>query len=344
MKKILTWIIGILVVLCLIVVLLVNSWADTGHGKLNYKIAIIFKLGELTGSESEVKADRPPIAEIRKEMVKAMKGVSGEPTQLPKIINRTFPGPTKDIPIRIYIPIENKVLPIVLFFHGGGWIKGDLDTCDNLVRYLAFSSGNIVVSVDYRLAPENPFPAGLEDSYSALEWVAANAGTFNGDPTKIAVAGDSAGGNLSAVLTLLARDRNGPKISRQILLYPSTNLSNLDTESYRHFGKGFNLDKTEIEWLIGQYLTDEKDIINPLASPLLAANHGNLPPATIITAQMDPLRDEGKQYAEKLKKAGVEVQYRCYDGMIHAFVSADGILSQAFEALDEVGADLKKTY
>ncbi len=344
MKKVILWFVGILAVHSLIIVILVNSWADTGHGKLNYKVAIVLKLMELTGAEPANESERPSVAESRKKLLQTAKSYSSGPVSLPKIMDQTIPGLKGKIPIRIYIPEENKILPMVVFYHGGGWVVGNIESHDNLVRNLALKSNHIVVSVDYRLAPENQFPAAIEDSYSALKWVAANAGTFGGDPTKIAVAGDSAGGNLSAVVSLMARDRNGPKISRQILLYPSTNLSTLDTESFNHFGKGFMLTKKDIEWYRGHYLPNKKDWFNPLASPLLAKNHSNLPPATIITAQMDPLREDGKQYAEKLKKAGVSARYHCYDGMIHGFITADKVLSQADEALDEVAADLRNTY
>ncbi|MCP4754427.1 MAG: alpha/beta hydrolase, partial [Proteobacteria bacterium] len=155
---------------------------------------------------------------------------------------------------------------------------------------------------------------------------------------------DSAGGNLSAAVSLMSRDKNGPKISRQILLYPATNLNTLNTDSYRFFAKGYFLTRKNVEYYRALYLPDRNDWTHPLASPLLAENHNGLPSATIITAQMDPLRDEGRQYAEKLERAGVEVRYHDYEGMVHGFMSADLVLSQAHEALDEVAADLRNAF
>ncbi len=344
MTKIIIGIIGILVVLCVIVYGLVNRWADTGHGKLNYKIAVVLKLMELFGDESLDELERVSVSQSRKQLLKKAKSFSGASVPLPRISDRNIPGPVGEIPIRIYVPIENRILPVTVFYHGGGWVQGNLESHDNTARYLADRSGTIVVAVDYRLAPENPFPAAVEDAYAALEWVAANAGSFGGDPARIAVIGDSAGGNLSAVVSIAARDRNGPTISRQILLYPATNISTLNTDSYRFFGEKLLLTKKDVEWFRAHYLPNESDWSNPLASPLLAQDHRNLPPATIITAEMDPLRDEGRQYADKLEKAGVQVRYHCYKGMVHGFISADKVLSQAHEALDEVALDLKHTF
>ena len=344
MKKIIIWVFGILAALCLVAVILVNRWADTGHGKLNYKVAIVLKFSNLEVSEPSGVGDRPSIAESRQDLVETSGKVAGDPVQIEKIIDRTIPGPETDIPVRIYIPSEGEGFPVVLFFHGGGWVQGSIDTHDNIARYLSVSSGSVVVSVEYRLAPENPFPAGLEDSYSALLWAAENANSFGGDPAKIAVTGDSAGGNLAAVISILARDRNGPKISHQGLLYPATNLSRLDTDSHINFAEGFLLTRKKIEWFRELYIPDKTGWTNPLASPLLAEDHRNLPPATIITAEMDPLRDEGKQYADKLESAGVPIRYHCYKGMVHGFISADKMLRQANKALDELAADLQASF
>lgn len=328
-----------LVILFLMGGLLVNHWVDTGHGRLNIKVAIALNLMRLSGNNA-----RLSVAESRKALTQKAKKFSKDPVSLKKVLNQTIPGPAVDIPVRIYLPSESKGLPVVIFYHGGGWIQGSLASHDTLCRYLAAASQVAVVAVDYRLAPENPFPAGLADAYAALEWVAKNANSFGGDPGKIAVMGDSAGGNLAAVVCLMARDRNGPKITRQVLVYPATDLNNLNTESYIHFGKGFMLTQKDIEWFRGLYLPDKMSWTNPYVSPLLAKDHSNLPPATIITAEMDPLRDDGKLYADKLKTAGVLTNYHSYRGMIHGFASADKILSQAREALDEIAIDLKTAF
>ncbi|MBU2514581.1 alpha/beta hydrolase [bacterium] len=344
MKKVLIWIIAIVTTLCLIGVFLVDHWADTGHGKLNYKVAIVLKFMSLSGKDSSSEENRPSVAESRQRLIEKAKSFSSEPVPLKRVVNRTIPGAATDIPIRIYIPIEKEMLPVIVFFHGGGWVQGNLDSHDNLVRYLANRSDSIVVAVDYRLAPEHPFPAGLEDSYAALLWVSENAASFGGDSAKIAVMGDSAGGNFAAAISLMARDKNGPKILRQVLVYPATNLSELETDSYRFFAKGFMLTKKDIEWFRGLYLPEVSEWANPLVSPLLAKDFSNLPPATIITAEMDPLREDGKLYADKLEEAGGDVHYRCFKGMIHGFVSADKVLSQAHEALDEIAVDLQQSF
>ena len=344
MKKGIIWVVGILAVLVFAGYIIVNNWADTGHGKLNTKVAVILKFMELTADDSIKDLEDLSVAESREQLMQTVKKFSDVPVQLPKIINQTIPGPAGEIPIRIYIPEESKVLPVTLFYHGGGWVQGNLDSHDNVVRYMAARSGSILVAVDYRLAPENPFPAAVEDAYAALKWVAGNAKLFSGDPSKIAVMGDSAGGNLSAVVSLMARDKNGPKISRQILVYPATNLKTLDTDSYMFFGEGFMLTRKEIEWFRAHYLPNKSDWSNPMASPLLAKDHSNLPPATIITAQMDPLSDEGKQYADKLEQSGVEVRYHRFEGMIHGFISAGKVLNQAYEAMDEIALDLKQSF
>ena len=344
MKKGIIWIFGILFVLCITGYVMINSWADTGHGKLNYKVAIILKFMELKGDDSLKDLEGLSAEESRKQLMQTVETFSDVPVELPKIINQTIPGPAGEIPIRIYIPVENKILPVALFFHGGGWVQGNLDSHDNVVRYLAARSGCIMVSVDYRLAPENPFPAAVEDAYTALTWVEGNAKSFKGDPTKIAVMGDSAGGNLSAVVAMMARDKNGPSISRQVLIYPATNLQALNTDSYKFFGEGFMLTRKKIEWFRAHYLPNKSDWSHPMVSPLLAKDHSHLPPATIITAQMDPLRDEGKQYADKLIQSGVDVRYHCFEGMIHGFISAGKVLNQAYGAMDEIALDLKQSF
>lgn len=340
MKKI---IIGLLVVIVLIVLtglFLVNRWADTKYGKLDYKTAIALKFYKMFLDPGPLVEITP--RELRQLFNKFAIDYRGTPAEVASVKDENIPGSSGQIPIRIYTPEGNEMLPILIFFHGGGWVVGNIDTHDNTARYLAKKSSSIVVSVDYRLAPENPFPAAMDDAYSALQWVSQNAESFGGDPGRIAVAGDSAGGNLAAVVSLMSRDRDGPKIKYQVLTYPAVDLSNMNTESYDHFAKGFFLTKEAMQWFRSLYLPDKKDWQNPYASPLLAEDHSNLPPAFIITAQFDPLRDEGEAYAKKLKQAGVPVRLIRYDGMTHGFVSNGRLLRQSHDALDNIAAELKK--
>jgi acetyl esterase len=196
----------------------------------------------------------------------------------------------------------------------------------------------MVVAVDYRLAPEHKFPAAVEDSYAATLWVAANAGGLGIDPRRIAVGGDSAGGNLAAVVSLKCRDEGGPALALQVLVYPVTNLASFDTGSYQAFAEGYNLTRAEMEWFRASYLSRPEDGKHPHASPLLAANLDGLPPALVITAECDPLRDEGEAYARRLEQAGVPVTRTRYPGMIHPFFSMPGALSQARKAIQQVAA------
>ena len=338
MKKILTGILVTLVAICVVLILMVNSWMDTGYGRLNYKAAIALKMADLMVGKDEFSLEKS-----RQEQTRLAEKLTGDQVPVDSVINRLVPGPAGDIPVRIYHPNRSKILPVIIFYHGGGWVQGNLDTFDNLVRYLAVKTKAVAVSVEYRLAPEHPFPAGIEDAYAVLTWIADNAELIGGDPANIAVMGDSAGGNLSAAVSLLARNNNGPEIARQVLFYPATNLKSLDTESYIQLGR-YRPTREKVIWLRDQYLPRQSDWANPLASPLLAEDHRSLPPATIITAEIDPLKDDGKLYAEKLKNAGVAVNYHCYQGMIHGFASADRLFSQAREALNEAAADLRRSF
>ncbi len=252
--------------------------------------------------------------------------------------NRTIRGANGDIPVRIYTPEGSTTKPVLVYFHGGGWVLGDLDAADSLCR-IANRAGYVVVSVDYRLAPEYKFPAALEDAYAATSWVAKNAAALNGDPTRIAVGGDSAGGNLAAVVSLMARDRGSPSLMYQLLIYPVTKYG-FDTQSYREYGQGgFGLTKDEMVWFWHHYLASDADGQNPYASPLLASCY-DLPPACIITAEYDVLRDEAEAYAARLQKAGVPVQLLWYDGMIHNFVGLASVLDRGKQALFEIAAQL----
>ncbi len=240
----------------------------------------------------------------------------GEPVA--KVEDVNIPGPVDDIPARIYTPEGAGPFPACLYFHGGGWVVGDLESQDADCRTLANGAACVVVSVNYRHAPEHTFPAAVEDAYRATEWVTANAARLNTDAARLAVSGMSAGGNLAAVVALMARDRGGLEIKYQVLIVPVTNYA-FDTKSYEENGEGYVLTRQGMQWFWAHYLATPADGANPYASPLRAPDLHGLPPALVITAEHDPLRDEGRAYADRLREAGVEVSYRCYKGMLHMF-------------------------
>ncbi|HEX6818694.1 MAG TPA: alpha/beta hydrolase [Ktedonobacterales bacterium] len=280
--------------------------------------------------------------EARDDM-RAMIGYLGEGEPVASLEDRRIPGPGGEIPVRMYTPQGGAPFPLLVFFHGGGWVVGDIETHDGLCRSLANGAGCVVVSVDYHLAPEHPFPAAPQDCYAATQWAAANADSLQADSTRIAVGGDSAGGNLAAVVALMARDQGGPRLDFQLLIYPALD-ARMQTPSIDENAEGYMLTKQSMIWYRGHYLQHSGDILNPLASPLLAENLRGLPPALIITAEFDPLRDEGEMYAERLQAAGVSVTHTRYHGMIHGFVSLSSLLDQGKTALAEICQALRKTF
>jgi acetyl esterase len=258
----------------------------------------------------------------------------------------TVGGAEGELDARVYQPGPGD-RPVLLYFHGGGFVIGGLDTHDNVCQILADESGWTVVSVDYRLAPEHPFPAPLEDAYAATEWVEANPEAVGGDGT-IAVGGDSAGGNLSAAVSLMARDaeRNaaneeyGPEIARQVLIYPVTASPFEEYESREENAEGYFLERDTMEWFEEQYVQSAVHARNEYLSPMLCADLSGLPPATVLTAGFDPLRDEGDAYAEALAADGVDVHHERYDSMIHGFISFTGMVDAADDALRTAAEDL----
>lgn len=222
--------------------------------------------------------------------------------------------------VRVYRPDGPEPVPALVYFHGGGFICGSIEGHDSLCRLLASELACAVASVGYRLAPEHPFPTPVHDAYSALSWVHENADELGVDHTRLAVAGDSAGGTLATVASRQAKERRGPPVLYQVLFYPVTNLASLDTESYRAFATGFGLTRAEMAFLRDQYLPSPEQYTNPSASPLHATNLIGLPPAYIVTAECDPLRDEAEAYAKKLADAGVSTVLERFDGQIHGFV------------------------
>lgn len=262
----------------------------------------------------------PPLWELTpeqgREMYRAMRPLNPE-LAVHKSEDKAIPGTLGDIPVRIYTPAGEGPFGVLVYFHGGGWVIGDLDTCDAVCRELCTLGELVVVSVDYRMAPEDIYPAAVQDSYDATAWAAANMAELNGNG-KLGVAGESAGGNLSAVVALKAREENGPEINVQCLLYPVTDCD-FSRPSYAENGEGYLLELKSMEWFWNTYCPDPEQRKEPYASPLLAEDLSNLPPAIIVTAQYDPLRDEGKAYADALQAAGNQVNYTCYEGLVHDF-------------------------
>ncbi|MDA0962027.1 MAG: alpha/beta hydrolase fold domain-containing protein, partial [Proteobacteria bacterium] len=246
----------------------------------------------------------------------------------------------RDLAYRIYRPADDTNAPAMVFFHGGGWVIGDLDTHDNTCRALALGSGVCVISVDYRLAPEHAFPAAVEDAHDAFVWVSRNADSLGLNPDRIGIGGDSAGGNIAAAATLMLRDQAGPTCAWQLLVYPAVTALR-DTQSGHDFSKGFGLDTEITDWFAAQYLQTDPDATDPRLSPLLAENHADLPPAFVATAGFDPLRDEGQSYAERLASAGVKVEYRNYSDLVHGFARWAGLVPSARAALTEIANGLK---
>ncbi len=283
-----------------------------------------------------------PVPEARQMLLTLFTSVADK-EPIKAVEDRLIPAPGVRLPVRIYTPEGTTPLPVLVYFHGGGWVLGDLETHDATCRALANAAGCMVIAVGYRLAPEHKFPTAAEDCYAATKWTVLNAAALGGDPTRIAVGGDSAGGNLAAVVAQMASDRGAPSLVFQLLVYPVTNYA-FDTESYRANAEGYLLTKDAMVWFWNHYLQNESDGQNPYASPLRGQHLRNLPPALVITAEYDPLRDEGAAYAAKLREAGVPVTHTDYPGMIHGFFSMTKVVDQAKQAINEAGAALKAAF
>jgi acetyl esterase len=303
--------------------------------------AVVFKAFQEAG--------RPPYesgspAEARELYLKGRLVTNPEPPELKSVQPLSIPSPTGSIPARVYAPMTLRQAdgldPCLVFFHGGGWVIGDLDSHDVVCRKLADEGQLIVISVDYRLAPEHKFPAAVDDAIAAAKWIAGHAKQLGIDASRLTVGGDSAGGNLAAVVAISARDGNGPAIAGQVLIYPATDFA-MTHPSHREPETSVLLTHTVIRWFRDHYLNGPSDIDDWRASPARAATLAGLPPAYVLTAGADPLRDEGDDYAKRLKEAGVPVTYRTFPGQFHGFFTMGKLLQQANLAAAEIGVWLK---
>jgi acetyl esterase len=263
--------------------------------------------------------------------------------EVAKVEDRSVSWRDAEVPVRIYTPAGTGPFPILIWCHGGGMVVGDLDTADPTARHLTVQAGCVTVSVDYRLAPETKFPGACDDCYAAAVWASDNAASIQGDASRMAVGGDSAGGNLAAVVAQMARDRANPDLAFQLLVYPMTSLD-FETPSYVDNADGYLLTRDSMKWYWDQYLGASDDPNHPYAVPSRAGSFKNLPPALVITAEFDPLRDEGEAYAKSLEADGVPTTHSRYDGMIHGFFGMSGAVDKAGQAVSEAAAAMKKTF
>jgi acetyl esterase len=294
--------------------------------------------------DQQAASGRPPlhrqsVAQARAFHLQDAAPLNGEPVPVAAVADRAVPGPGGELPVRVYTPEGEPPFPIVVFFHGGGWVVGTLDSYDPLCRALAAAVPAVVVSVGYRLAPEHRWPAAVEDAYAATLWASRHAAELGGAQHRLAVAGDSAGGNLAAVVALGARDRGGPAIAFQLLVYPALDAAG-DTGSWREYAEGFYLTAAGMRWYWDHYLGGA-DGAAPDASPLRAAFLGGLPPALVVTADHDVLRDEGEAYTARLREAGVAADVRRVEGVVHGFLRWRAVTGAADAALQEAAAALR---
>ena len=284
------------------------------------------------------------VEEVRAMIVGSSAMLGGPPVEVASAVDRTLATRVGNVPVRVYTPTgaHAQPLPLIVYFHGGGFVAGDLNTHDATARYLCQHSDAIVVAVDYRRPPEHKFPAAVDDAFSAVEWVAEHASELGGDSSRIAVAGDSAGGNLATVSAQLARQRGGPRLAFQALFYPLVDNTLAHSPSRAQFGGGdFFLSNRDMEWFRGHYLKDPAQALDPRVSPVLAEDVSGLPPTLIVAAACDLLIDEGRAYADRLSAAGVAVEYRCFPGTIHAFMSFTAAIPLGREALGLAASRLR---
>ncbi|MEU1144539.1 alpha/beta hydrolase [Streptomyces sp. NPDC005863] len=283
------------------------------------------------------------LQEARAADLAAIQADSGTPEPVARVTDESIPGPQGPLPVRVYRPAGEGPLPVLVYFFGGGWTLGSIATSDAICRSLANAAGCLTVAVGYRLAPEHKFPAAPQDCLAGLRWAVEHAGRLGGDPARVAVGGDSAGGNLAAVVSLMARDAGGPDILAQLLVYPNTDHL-ADTASRRENTDPLLFNDKSVQWYWDNYLTSPEDGLNPLVSPLRAPDHSGLPQALVITAEYDPLRDEGEQYAERLRESGVPVEATRYPGVAHGFFAMAGTLDAGRRAVEQAAAYLRTAF
>ncbi|GAA1984742.1 alpha/beta hydrolase [Catenulispora subtropica] len=298
--------------------------------------------------ERRVRAGAPQLytlslAEARAADLASIQAEAGEPEPVHEVTDHLLPLTDRKIPVRVYRPRAEQPLPALLYFFGGGWTLGSLETCDAVCRSLANTAGCLVISVGYRLAPEHRFPAAVEDCHEAVAYVAAHAAEFGADPSRLAVGGDSAGGNLAAAVALLTRTEPAVRLAGQLLVYPNTDQL-ADDESLRAHDDPWLFNHRSVGWYRGHYLADDADAADPLASPLRAPDLTGLPPALVITAEYDPLRDQGEEYAARLADAGVDVEITRYPGMVHGFFTMLDSVDAARTAVIQSAATLERWF
>jgi acetyl esterase/lipase len=283
-------------------------------------------------------------AEARRQMEETARSRRAEPLPVGRIEERTMPGPAGPIPLRLYRPDASGPAPAIVYFHGGGHVIGSLDTHDLIARNLCSGAEALVVSVDYRMGPEHKFPAAVEDSWAALDWTHRNAASLGADPDRLGVHGDSAGANLAAVVALMARDKGAPSLRLQSLVYPVADYT-LSAPSYETFATGYGvLTRDAMVWFQGHYLGSPADAEDWRASPIKAASLAGAAPAIVVTAECDVLHDDGQNYAEALRRAGVPVEYREFPGMIHGFFGMVPVVDDAMNAQRVVAAAFKRAF
>lgn len=341
MKRSIKFIVGFMFVFIIGLFLVIRNLAETNNGKIDMYVALNLQIDKFINPKS---IEGKSIEEIRNYLNRNSNKVSKKPIQFNIIEDRNIEVNSHKIPVRIYRPESETKLPMIIYSHGGSWIAGNLDTHDNVCRKISKNTEAIVISVDYSLAPENPFPNGVIDVYNTLEWVYKNAASINGDEKNIALAGDSAGGNITAAVSLMTRDKKGPNITCQVLIYPSTNIFELNTKSWSYFSNKFNISEEEMEKYISLYVPRDEDRKSPYASPLLAEDFKGLPNTLVITAEIDPLRDEGEAYGNKLEEVGIDVEMIRVTGVTHGFITMDKITPKADEALKQTSLYLKKEF
>ena len=275
-------------------------------------------------------------------MLAGMNALAGAPEAVHEITDRTIPGPAGGIPVRVYRPSDATSLPMLVFIHGGGFTMGDLDSHDSLCRALANASGCVLVAVDYRLAPEHPFPAGIDDAYAAATWVHEHADDLGGDAIRIAIGGDSGGATFATTVCAMARDQGGPPLAFQFLINPGGMDYDYGRASVTENGAGYFITVDDLHWIEGQYFASPGDKERDWrAQPGLAPDVSGLPPAIVLTAEYDPVRDQGRAYVDRLQAAGVTVEHHEYPGVIHGWVNMLGVIDAGQKALDDLAGALR---